>query len=242
MLSVSKTVDMTCEAQQKLMNQVASAYIDKMNTAFHGQIEALIKTIESTCRYQERTVREVTDALSTFNEAKTVMRDIKNDAAALLERIDRLLGKLQQSTEDNAKANTETRALVDVQTMYMNELGDIRHELEEHVRSIRKATEEYISYSSGVLTDTSKALKAAGSELTGSMTTARDDMNKDMKESIEYFETLLGQIIRRMEKSSKSVKDTADELPKALSDATASYVKELTALTKALADKRAGLK
>ena len=64
--AVRENMELTSQRQSQLMNDVADAYIRRMDDAVHGQFDHLKITLEDTCRYQEKAIKNVADALSSF--------------------------------------------------------------------------------------------------------------------------------------------------------------------------------
>ena len=216
---IARSMDASYEGQQKLMNEVADAYLSKLNDALHGQLEALSNTIESTCRYQEKTVKSVSDALVEFTSAARAIHDIREDAFQLLEQFDRELKQLSKDSraigeseegilralEAVGECNEKLSALGDAMDGRLQKIGEANEEFMESAQKLSKLSAQ-------TLTSAGEALSASGKELSQAMQDARDKLSRDMDESLNYFEGCMTQIIKRVEKASLAVDSATENL------------------------------
>ena len=216
---IAKSMDQSYEGQQKLMNAVADAYLKKLNDALHGQLEALSNTIESTCRYQEKTVKSVGEALAEFTSASRAIHDIKEDASQVLTNLERTVRQLAGAANDLKQSDAEARAVMNSQTECIDALNDLTGNFSRQIEKVNASTaiflegaEKLTENSAQTLAQAGEALKNTGTELTRTMQDARQDMSRDMEESLNYFEGCMTQIIKRVEKASLAVDQATENL------------------------------
>ena len=229
--AIEKTVNFTCEQQQSLMQGVADAYIAKMDEAMHGQFDKLSVTLDETCRYQERTIKSVADSLTAFTDAARSLRDIKQQTGELFEKYQQLLIRLSnaESTINDDVARIE--ATEDAQNEFLSELS-------RQQNAVTAATEKLESGSAKLLAQSADKLTSAAKQLSDTMQTARGKLQKDMDESLNYFEGSMTEIIKRIDRATKQIKDSVSELPAAVEAASGEYIKQLKLLSDTLAAAR----
>ena len=211
--SVTKTVDMTCEAQQKLMTGVAEAYISKLDAALHGQLSALSSTIEETCRYQRETIDQVSGALESVSDTARAMQEIKSVSYAVLDKYERVLSRLSQAVDSLSEQQGVTREIVDEQSAYMQELAIVGSEITKQAKNLGEATGAMSKNASDALDSAAGALVSSGEKLAGDVEGARKQLQHDIDESLNYFEATMTTIVRRLDKASKAIKEAAEGLP-----------------------------
>ncbi len=214
---IAKSMDASYEGQQKLMNEVADAYLSKLNTALHGQLEALSNTIESTCRYQEKTVKSVSDALVEFSSAARAIHDIREDADQLLSSLERTIKQLNETAGDLKRSDADARTVMNSQTEAIDALGELAESFAKQLESINSSTAIFLEGAQRLSENNVEALTQAGATLnesaatlTATMEQAHAKLSRDMDESLDYFEGCMTQIIKRVEKASAAV-DAATE-------------------------------
>lgn len=223
---VADAAKLTSEAQQKMMNEVADAYIAKMNEAMHGGLEKLSVTIEDTCRHQERAIKGVTDALSDFSSAAAAIHDIREDSCVLLDRLNRIIEKtdmkltgIETHQERISAQLAEQSKCIDALACVSDELQKMAVTLSAAAQAFSGSADKLSSVSADALLSASQGLEQSGRELTGIMTGAREQLERDMDESLNYFEGCMTQIIKKIEKAVKSISSAADQLPEAVKEA-----------------------
>ncbi|MBQ3669071.1 MAG: MotA/TolQ/ExbB proton channel family protein, partial [Clostridia bacterium] len=216
---IAKTLDTSYEGQQKLMNAVADAYIAKLNTALNGQLEALSNTIQSTCRYQEKTVKSVSDALVEFSNASRAIHDIRQDAVQLLDKMDKELGKLESLAGELSESDINARKVMNSQTESIDALNDLTGSFAKQLERVNDSTQVFLEgaqrlsdLSAKTLTQAGDRLAESASALTETMEQARSKLSRDMDESLNYFEGCMTQIIKRVEKASVAVDNATENL------------------------------
>ena len=217
---VTKAVDLSCENQQKLMNEVAEAYIDKLNSAMNGQLAALSQTIQDTCRYQEKTIRTVSEALVDFAQTAKTMREAQQESYQLLNNFDRLITRSEGALTDVSNAQQQNTAVLNAQTECIDALNDLSARIQAQIQRMESAvgdlTEnaEALNASSALaLKEAGGALKNAAQEISQTMNKARGELSRDMSESLDYFEACMTEIIKRVESAALSVEQAAGGLP-----------------------------
>ncbi|MBQ6645805.1 MAG: MotA/TolQ/ExbB proton channel family protein, partial [Clostridia bacterium] len=164
---IAKTMDASYEGQQKLMNEVADAYINKLNTALHGQLEALSSTIESTCRYQEKTVKSVSDALVEFSSAARAIHDIREDADKMLSGLQNALSRLEQTANELRQSDSEARGVMNAQTECIDALNALTGEISGQVEKTNAATAIFLEGAQRLTDASAETLSQAGEALSG---------------------------------------------------------------------------
>ncbi|MBQ4227127.1 MAG: hypothetical protein II697_02900, partial [Clostridia bacterium] len=217
---VTKAVDLSCENQQKLMNEVAEAYVDKLNSAMNGQLAALSQTIQDTCRYQEKTIRTVSEALVDFAQTAKTMREAQQESYQLLNNFDRLIARSEGSITDVANAQQQNAAVLNAQTECIDALNDLSarmqgqiERLESAAASLTDGAQALNASSAQALKEAGVALKNAAQEISQTMNKARGELSRDMSESLDYFEACMTEIIKRVESAALSVDKAASALP-----------------------------
>ena len=209
---VTKAVDLSCENQQKLMNEVADAYIEKLNKAMNGQLEALSQTIETTCRYQEKTIRTVSDALVDFAQTAKTMREAQSESYALLNNFDKLLNRVENvvaQSDGTLQRNTE---VLNAQTECIDALNELSERLKARLERMEATAAQMAEDAGQISAASAQALKEAGKSLTQAsreisetISKARGEMSRDMSESLNYFEACMTQIIKRVEAATRGL-------------------------------------
>ncbi|MBR5751292.1 MAG: MotA/TolQ/ExbB proton channel family protein [Clostridia bacterium] len=217
---VADAANLQSEKQREMMDQVAQAYIDRLDQAFHGQLEALSNTIRDTCAYQEKTVKTVSDALSDFAICARSIHDMQSDCFALLEKYDKLLRRTQTSVEEFSELAQQDRALLSSQTECIDSLHDLAEKLKKETDDMTQAAEGFLLAASRLEGTAAKTLEGAGkalsdtaSGLAGQVNEARQKLDRDMDESLAYFEGCMTQVMKHVEKAARQVEKAASALP-----------------------------
>ncbi len=225
----------------QLMNDVADAYIRRMDDAVHGQFDHLKITLEDTCRYQEKAIKNVADALSSFGDAARAMREIRQQSQEILDRYEGVLNRLSQAQLRNADETERLSGVVEKQTEYIQTLSALNDEFARQADSIREVTENFLENTGSMteqhnelLTETAQKMSDASQTLASTMTDAREKLKRDMDESINYFEGCMTEILKRIEWASNAVKESVEGLPEAVQVSTGRYLDEIDHLVGAL--------
>ena len=235
--SVKDTMRMTSKMQKEMMDEVAQAYIRRMDEAVHGQFDHLAATLEETCRYQEKTIKGVGDALSSFGDAARAMRDIRDKSADILEKYEAVLNRISQAQARNEDNADKVDAIVFKQGDYMRMLSSLNDDFSRQSDAIARSTEEFLSGVNRLSETNADALQKfeqAGENLTQSMTDARKKMSRDMNESLTFFEDCMSEIIKRVDWATKAAKEAVEGLPDAVKASSEQYLNEIDALSGAL--------
>ena len=89
-----------------------------------------------------------------------------------------------------------------------------------------------------LLSNSSNLLEEAGESLAKSMQDARDKLNRDMEESLNYFEGCMTEILKRIEWAANETRDAVYDLPEKVEGAVNGYLNEIDSLTDALMESR----
>lgn len=239
--AVRDCMNLVAMEQKKLMNDVAEAYIRRMDEAVHGQFDHLAATIEETCRYQEKTVRSVSDALGSFGEAARAMREVRQHSVEILDKYENALARISQAQGRNEDAAERTEKVVAAQSEYMSMLAGLNEEFSRQVNAIQEATNAFIAAneahsreSAACAEQTVRRLGEAGQALSGTMTEARKKLTRDMNESLDYFESLMTEVLKNIEWAASSVKDSVAALPEAVKTGCEQYTREIETITETL--------
>lgn len=219
---VTKATDMSCSAQQKLMDDVASAYVEKMNSAMNGQLTALGNAISETCVAQEQMMAKVTAAMSGFGDAAKAMSRLKDDAQTLLSGMSDAIREMRELMSGYTELNNNLADASSLQADTTRELGKVTKELSSQVSTVQEATGSYMGATQRLtdaaarsMTEAAGALTDSAKELSGVMSDAREKLRADMGESLAYFESCVTQVIKRIEKASKALDKAADSVSQA---------------------------
>lgn len=219
---VTKATDMSCSAQQKLMDDVASAYVEKMNAAMNGQLTALGNAIGETCAAQEQMMTKVTAAMSGFSDAAKAMSRLKDDAQTLLSGMGDAIREMRELMSGYTELNNNLADASSLQADTTRELGEVTKALSSQVSTVQEATGSYMGATQRLtdaaarsMTEASGALTDSAKELSGVMSNAREKLHADMGESLAYFESCVTQVIKRIEKASKALDKAADSVTQA---------------------------
>ncbi len=243
--AVQQSMEFSSRAQAQLMNEVADAYIRKMNDAVHGQFDHLAQTIEDTCRYQEKSVKNMTDALNGFAETARAVRDMRANSEAMLSKYEAVLSRIAkvQGRYEDAQARIENT--VNAQTEYMSALTSLNDEFRRQAEAINGATTQFMENvnklnraNAGQMMEAAHQMSGAGDALAKSMEEAREKLTRDMDESLNYFEACMTEILKRIEWASGEVKKSVEKLPEAVQSASEKYLNEIDDLTLALRSSR----
>ena len=239
--AVRENMELTSQRQSQLMNDVADAYIRRMDDAVHGQFDHLKITLEDTCRYQEKAIKNVADALSSFGDAARAMREIRQQSQEILDRYEGVLNRLSQAQLRNADETERLSGVVEKQTEYIQTLSALNDEFARQADSIREVTENFLENTGSMteqhnelLTETAQKMSDASQTLAATMTDAREKLKRDMDESINYFEGCMTEILKRIEWASNAVKESVEGLPEAVQVSTGRYLDEIDHLVGAL--------
>ena len=223
MRPVTEAAMMTGEQQQRMMEQVATLYVSKMNEAMGGQLEQLSATISETCRYQERSLRSVNDSLVEFASAAAAIHDIREDASQLLDKMNRALDRMDGTLSGLTDTAGSTSTLLTEQSNCIDGLACISDELQKMAVKLTSSADTFAENAQKLSASSAQSLKGAaealeksGSELGTAMTSAREQLSRDMDESLNYFEGCMTQIIKKVEKAVKTISAAVDELPEAV--------------------------
>ncbi|MBQ3079314.1 MAG: MotA/TolQ/ExbB proton channel family protein [Clostridia bacterium] len=243
--AVSQSLNLTSNAQAKLMNDVAEAYIRKMDEAVHGQFDHLAMTIEDTCRYQEKSIKSMTEALGGFQEAARGVREMRINSEAMLEKYDAVLSKIAKIQARYEDSQEKTETMYAAQTEYMEQLSFINEAFSRQSQKISDTTAQYMDsvnklnrMNTGAMNEAVKQLVQAGDTLAGRMAEAREKLSRDMDESLNYFEACMTEILKRIEWASAAVRESVEGLPEAVNAASEKYLNEIDDLTLALRSSR----
>ena len=226
MRPVTEAAMMTGEQHQRMMEQVATLYVSKMNEAMGGQLEQLSATISETCRYQERSLRSVNDSLVEFASAAAAIHDIREDASQLLDKMNRALDRMDGTLSGLTDTAGSTSALLTEQSNCIDGLACISDELQKMAVKLTSTADTFAENAQKLSASSAQSLKGAaealeksGSELGTAMTSAREQLSRDMDESLNYFEGCMAQIIKKVERAVKTISAAVDELPEAVKTA-----------------------
>ena len=246
--ALCESMKMVSGEQAKLMDTVADAYVRRMNEAVHGQFDHLSATIEETCRYQEKAIKGVSDALSSFGDAARAMRDIREKSAEVLEKCENTLSRISQAQGRNEDEARKLEAVVQTQSEYMAMLAGLNDEFARQTTAIQDAMNAFMDetdkrnlQNAEAMRDAVLRMGEAGGALTEAIANARKKLTRDMNESLDYFEGCMTDILKRIEWAANSVKDSVGELPEAVRVSSARYLNEIDNLTEALRASRGRL-
>lgn len=243
--AVEKNMDLVSVRQAELMNDVADAYISKMDQAMHGQMDHLAATIESTCHQQERAVRAMTDALGGMTDIVRGIREMRNDMEEILKRSESALRSITQAQARYEDLFARTENVVDQQSEYLASLSELNEEFIRQADVIREGTDTFMHdvdlltrANSSTMERCANVLLESGSELGKSMQDAREKLARDMDESLLYFESCMTEILKRIEWAANETRDAVSDLPEKVDGAVNRYLDEIDHLTDALMESR----
>ena len=239
--AVCDSMSLVSTEQAKLMDQVAEAYVRRMDDAFHGQLDRLSATIEETCRYQEKTVSDVSDALSSFGEAQRAMRDIRSQSEELLKEFRAALAEISNAQTRGDDDARRLESVLNTQSETMQTLAGLGEEFARQTEVLRSSAREFAVeadkrnlQNAEAMQDAVRRMSEAGGTLTGAITDARKKLTRDMNESLDYFEGCMTEILKRIEWAANSVNDSVSALPEAVRVTSGRYLEEIDRLTEAL--------
>lgn len=243
--AVEKNMDLVSTRQAQLMDDVAQAYIQRMDQALHGQMDHFANTVENTCRQQERAVRGMSEAMNGLSDVSRAVREMKTDMDEVLKRLEATLHRLAQAQARYEDLFTRTEGVVEQQAGYMDALSGLNDEFIRQTEVLHSAMAEFMNNANS-LTDANCAglenaagvLEEAGESLSRSMQNARDKLNRDMEESLNYFEGCMTEILKRIEWAANETRDAVCELPEKVEGAVNGYLSEIDTLTDALMESR----
>lgn len=243
--AVEKNMDLVSTRQAQLMDDVAQAYIQRMDQALHGQLDHFANTVENTCRQQERAVRGMSEAMNGLSDVSRAVREMKTDMDEVLKRLEATLHRLAQAQARYEDLFTRTEGVVEQQAGYMDALSGLNDEFIRQTEVLHSAMAEFMNNANS-LTDANCAglenaagvLEEAGESLSRSMQNARDKLNRDMEESLNYFEGCMTEILKRIEWAANETRDAVCELPEKVEGAVNGYLSEIDKLTDALMESR----
>lgn len=216
---VTKATDMTCEAQQKMMEQVADAYLKKMNAAYGGQLSALGEAIGATGVAQEKALGRVTTAMDELTEAAQTVSRMKEETRAMIEETTAAVQEMHRLVDSYVDLNNRLADACNLQSDMTRSLSEVAQSLSGQVKTVREATGTYMGATQKLTDAAAKSMSDAAGSLTESagkisvtMTDARGQLSRDMNESLAYFEGCMTQIIKRIEKASKALEKAADSV------------------------------
>jgi len=243
--AVEKNMDLVSSHQAQLMNDVAQAYIERMDQALHGQLDHFANTVENTCHQQERAVRSMSEALNGFGDIARAVREMKNDMDEVLRRYEGTLLRLSQAQARYEDLFTRTEGVVGRQTEYMDQLSGLGDEFIRQTEVMHSAMAAFMDNANALtdancelLSNSSNLLEEAGESLAKSMQDARDKLNRDMEESLNYFEGCMTEILKRIEWAANETRDAVYDLPEKVEGAVNGYLNEIDSLTDALMESR----
>jgi len=243
--AVEKNMDITSRQQAALMNSVAEAYVRKMDEAVHGQFDHLAQTIENTCRYQEKSVRMVSDAMNNFAEASRAVKEIRRDTEELLKRMESLVAHIAQQQGRYEDVQAQVLSTVNTQTDYMQMLAGVNEEFARQADVLKEGTTAFMENVNrlnranvNAMNEGARAIADAGESLAAKMLGAREKLSRDMDESLNYFEGCMTEILKRIEWAATATKSSVDGLPDAVEEAAGCYLNEIRLLTDALKETR----
>lgn len=243
--TVEKNMNLTSENQARLMDDVAQAYIARMDQAMHGQMDHLASTIEDTCRYQEKAVRNVSEAMNGLGDVARAVREMKADMEEVLKRYDASLQRLSQAQARYEDLFTRTENIVERQAGYMDALAGVGDEFVRQTEEVHRAIEDFMENAAQLtdencagLTNAAGVLEDAAQALAKTMQDAREKLSRDMEESLVYFEGCMTEILKRIEWAANETRDAVYDLPQKVDGAVNGYLSEIDQLTDALMESR----
>ncbi|MCR4621358.1 MAG: MotA/TolQ/ExbB proton channel family protein [Clostridiales bacterium] len=197
--------DTTAQRQQELMQGVADAYLERVNSLFEGQLKTLSDTMAATCRQQETALKRVNEALSDFASSAGAIHSIKTDMALLMDKYEQLIKHADAELVKLSETSKASVEVVNSQTDAIDALNDLTSRLKNSAAEVSKASKAFQENSQGLLSSSAQALTSSAAELRAAFESARKQLSTDMEESIAYFEGCMTQIIKRVEKASRQV-------------------------------------
>jgi len=101
----------------------------------------------------------------------------------------------------------------------------------ENVGAMNEANVANLEGAAGVLEN-------AGDTIAKTIQDARDKLNRDMEESLNYFEGCMTEILKRIEWAANETRDSVYGLPQKVDGAVNGYLTEIDQLTDALMESR----
>ena len=210
--TVTGAADFTSEKQRELMDGVAEAYIDRMNAMFGGQMERFSQVIEKTADYQEKTLKSVTSTLSEITKTSEALTRMKQDTFALIDKCGQFVMNLRSSVEATAEANAEFKRILDSESTTLETISELADEMRLQARAANETAQSLAQSSAALSQGGVKAIESAADTLVKSgeaiAKCTRDShalLERDIDESLSYFEGCMTQIIKRVEKASKAL-------------------------------------
>ncbi len=239
--ALNKHLNASSEMQAKHMAAVADKYIQSMDDAMHGQLDRLSATIADTCRYQEKAVKNVSDALSSFSDAARAMRDIRQNSELVLEKYESALNRVAQNVARQESSMEKIDSVVRAQSEYLSMLEGLNDAFSRQSAAISDATNEFMDNSNRLNRENADALRLtaervahSGESLSGVVSSAREKLSRDMDESLNYFEACMTEILKRIEWASNAIKESVEGLPDAVKDSAGAYLNEIDAFSETL--------
>ena len=239
--AVCDSMNMVSNEQSKLMDQVAEAYIRRVNDALHGQLDHLSATIDDTCRHQEKALSGVSDALSAFEDVRRAANDIREVSAALLRQYEDALARISQAQARGEETADRLSSAAEIQAESMQALAGLNDEFIRQADVLRQSAREFAVeadrrnlQNAEAMQDAARRMGEAGAALTGAIADARKKLTRDMNESLDYFEGCMTEILKRIEWAANSVNDSVSALPDAVQATSGRYLEEIGLLTEAL--------
>ena len=243
--AVEKNMELTSSRQAQLMNDVADAYIRRIDQAMHGQLDHFANTVENSCHQQERAVRSMSEAMSGLGDIARAVREMKADMDEVLKRYEAALHRLSQAQARYEDLFTRTEGVVQRQAGYMDLLSGLNDEFIRQTEVLHSAMAEFMDNANALtdancagLTNAAGALEEAGAKINKSMQGAREKLDRDMEESLNYFEGCMTEILKRIEWAANETRDAVYGLPQKVEGAVNGYLSEIDRLTDALMESR----
>ena len=221
--SLQEFVDVNTQQQLRLIDKVASRFVERMDEMLGGQLKNLSAVIEDTCAGQQQAVDMVNESMGQAGRVLKNAAQLQSGLENMVSQLDGYIQKLNTAREGaddsylRIASNVEKMGLVATQqNAYLKGVSSMHAELSRAMQELQQTQKAMLQRFSEVSAQgTADLLKAAGEiRATGTMLENNrqrigEQLRVDLTDTLDAFRDYMGEFVKRVDYLTKNISDTS---------------------------------
>ena len=253
--SLQEFVDVNTQQQLRLIDKVASRFVERMDEMLGGQLKNLSAVIEDTCAGQQQAVDMVNESMGQAGRVLKNAAQLQSGLENMVSQLDGYIQKLNTAREGaddsylRIASNVEKMGLVATQqNAYLKGVSSMHAELSRAMQELQQTQKAMLQRFSEVSAQgTADLLKAAGEiRATGTMLENNrqrigEQLRVDLTDTLDAFRDYMGEFVKRVDYLTKNISDTLGQLPQAVGETADAFLDQVDRLGAALEEANAAI-
>ncbi len=246
--SLDNFVTVTTQQQVRMLDKVATRFVDRLDEVMNGQFKNLAAVLEKTSESQINATRVVSEGLEDAESVLKNAAQLQRNIEGMVKKLEDYMGKLQsaQSSADDSylriSSNVEKMELVSTQqNAYLKSVSAMHADLSRMVGQMQEGEKALLEKYNKITSDSVAGMIAAAGEIraSGAMLEKNrqelgEQLKMDLSDTLDAFRDYMSEFTKRVDYMANSIADALDQLPGAVGQSTDQFLDQIDRINASL--------